>query len=328
METTPTKHRRAGWLIFLAVVLLVGWWWRVHPLALYDWVRLRGYTPPAAISALAGDDGLTADAQHIFYVNYPQLDPAAAFRPNCPKNTEKTAVLGCYKPNQRGIYLLSVNDPQLAGLTQVTAAHEMLHAAYDRLSSGERAKVNNMLESFYNSGQIDQSTKDLIDGYKQSEPGQEVNEMHSIFGTQLASLPAPLEQYYRRYFTNRAKVAAYYAAYNGVFTSRQQQVVDDDSQLKAWKSQIDNMDTQLDSQDQALNTQSAQMSALRAGRNYSAYNALVPGYNAQVNSYNSLIAQRKALADQYNQLVNERNQIALEENQLVQEISGQTPPAR
>jgi hypothetical protein len=311
----------------LIVLIVIGGVVLVKRQAVLDWWKLRGYTPPAAVVELAADDTMTPEAEHLLYVNHPDITAGQAFTSHCPAGGEKTVVLGCYVGNDTGIYIYKVTDSRLDGVEQVTAAHEMLHAAYRRLSNSERAKVDAMLTDYYEHDLTDQRIKDTIAAYKQSEPHDVVNEMHSVFGTEIPNLPAPLEQYYRQYFTDRAKVAAYTAQYQGEFTSRQAAVADYDAELSSLKSQITANEAQLSQQNAALSAQAAQMRQERASGQLDAYNSAVPGYNAAVNSYNSLLAATKDLINQYNNIVDKRNAVALEEQQLSQALSPKALPA-
>ena len=294
-----------------------------HRTQLYDWVRLRDYQPPAAIGQLAADDTMTAYAQHLFYVNHPNLTANKSFFNQQCGGKEQAIVLGCYHGDELGIYLYAVNDPQLAGVEQVTAAHEMLHAAYDRLSAQQRSSVDAMLEDYYQHDLHDQQVIDEISLYKKTEPDAVVNEMHSVFGTEIASLPAPLEAYYKRYFTNRQKIAQYAASYQAAFTSRTQQVSADDTQLAAMKNQIDADQTALLQKQQALAAQQSQLNTEKAAGQVDAYNNGVGPYNTLVNTYNDAVAALRSLVNQYNALVDQRNSIALQENQLAQAINSQ-----
>jgi hypothetical protein len=290
---------------------------------IYDWVRLQNYQPPAAISQLASDDAMTLYAQHLFYINHPDLtDDKTFFNKQCG-NKEQTIVLGCYHGNQQGIYLYSITDARLNGIEQVTAAHEMLHAVYDRLSTAERARIDQMLQDFYAHDLHDKRIQDSIDLYKKIEPNDVVNEMHSVFGTEVANLPTPLENYYKKYFGNRSKIVGYAATYQGAFTSLQTQVATDDAQLATWKPQIESMNNQVEQKQQALVTQKAQLDALRTSGNIEAYNAGIVPYNNAVYAYNALLGQLKSLINQYNTLVDQRNAIAVQENQLSQAINSQ-----
>lgn len=187
---------------------------------IYDWAKLRNYTPSIAVTNLATANSMNDKARHLFYVNHPQLvGDSNTFRADCTV-TEQTIVLGCYHPKQQGIFVYNVSDARLAGIQEVTAAHEMLHAAYDRLSSKDKESVDKMLQDFYDNDLKDQRVLDTIAAYKKSEPNDVVNEMHSVFGTEVANLPVPLEMYYKRYFDDRSKVISYSQKYEGEFTSR------------------------------------------------------------------------------------------------------------
>src|SRR5262249_5858448 len=125
--SSPIRLLRVVLLLGLLGVALYG---LAHRQGIADWWRLRGYHAPPAISAFVADDRMTGKARDLFYLNRPQLlADVAAFRQSCPLD-EESIVLGCYQGGQRGIAIFAVHDPRLDGVEQVTAAHEMLHAAY------------------------------------------------------------------------------------------------------------------------------------------------------------------------------------------------------
>ncbi|MEO6761014.1 MAG: hypothetical protein ABI220_01395 [Candidatus Saccharimonadales bacterium] len=289
--------------------------------AIHDWIKLRGYQPSTAIATLASEDTMTPAAKHLFYINKPGITNSVAFAENCPKATEKTIILGCYRSGENGIFIYNVADPRLDGVQQVTAAHEMLHAAYERLSSKDRNYVDGLLKQFYKNDLRDQRLLDTIASYRQTEPNDVLDEMHSVFGTEVSNLPPQLEVYYQRYFGNRSKVAGFAAAYQAEFTSRQKQVEQYDVQLKSLRQQVDDSRSSLTSQKAALDDKASQMGADRASGDTDAYNSLVGSYNQAVDRYNTLVGQTKDQISQYNQLVEKRNAVALEEQQLMQAIT-------
>ncbi len=315
-----------GALLF--AVIVGGVWAITHRDQIYDWVRLHGYQPPTAITRLADDDTMTPYGRHLFYINRPDLTADKSYFNQQCGGKEQAIVLGCYHSNQLGIYLYAVNDPQLTGVEQVTAAHEMLHAAYDRLNATERNSVDSMLENYYQYSLHDQQIIDEINLYKQTEPNDVVNEMHSVFGTEIADLPAPLENYYKQYFTSRQKIAQYAANYQAAFTSREQQVSADDAQLGAMKKQIDGSQTELQQKQQALATQAAQLATEKSAGQIEAYNAGIAPYNNAIGAYNAGITALRSLISRYNTLVDRRNAIAIQENQLAQAINSQAPAAQ
>ena len=275
-----------------------------------DWWRLRGYQPPAAVQQLADQTTMLPYTQHLFYLNRPSLlSSVNSFRRYCPENKD-VIVLGCYHPDQNGIYLYQVKDPELSGVTQVTAAHEVLHAVYARLSSSDRARLDQQLNDYYKHGLPDGRVKDEIKIYQKTEPNDVLDEMSCTFGTEVADLPAPLEAYYKHYFSNRSAIVAYEQQYEGVFTARQDKIKQDDQQLAAMKQQIDSQQTALQSEQDQLDTAQNQLNALLTSGRSDQYNAGASFYNSQVSVYNNKVSSLKNHINQYNQLVITRNDLA------------------
>jgi len=325
-QKEPLGLSQAGVSRVVTLVIVVIWCGLLGLAALnrqniIDWWLLRNYQAPVAVSTLATQDTLTSYARKVFYVNHPLVDDKVSFATTCPNNGgEQTIVLGCYHGNQAGIFLLSVNDPRLDGVEQVTAAHEMLHAVYDRLSSKDRTKVDAMLMDFYQHGLQDQRIKDTIAAYKKSEPHDVVNEMHSVFGTEVPTLPSQLETYYQRYFVNRAAVAGFATKYQSEFTNRKTAVSQADVELAQLKAQINASEADLPTKQAAITSEQSRLLGLKNSGNISGYNAGVPAYNRLIDSYNAEVHDLQSLVDQYNTLVGNRNAIALEQDQLVNEL--------
>ncbi|MEO8105079.1 MAG: hypothetical protein ABI602_01955 [Candidatus Saccharibacteria bacterium] len=323
----PPRNRRTGRTSFLLATLAIVLVAVFNLQAITDWLALRNYQPPAALAALAEQTTMTPEARRVFYVNHPELNSKAAFGNFCPSDQrEKTIILGCYHGNQHGIFLLDVSDPRLSGVEDVTAAHEMLHAEYDRLSSRERGRVDAMLQAYFDNDLHDQRIIDTIAAYRTSEPKDVVNEMHSVFGSEVATLPSDLAQYYQRYFTNRAAVVAYAATYQDEFTSRQTAVAQDDRQLTALKIQITNGQDGLKARQATITSTQKTLLAARDRGDSTLYNAGVPGYNAMINDYNSQVEAVRTAIESYNALVTSRNAIALEEAALASELSSSVTP--
>ena len=292
-----------------------------------DWLRLRGYTPPASIVTLANDDKMTDYSKHLFYINHPVLENKETFNMHCTESGQETAVLGCYHGDRLGIYLYDVNDPRLEGVQQVTAAHEMLHQAYDRLSPKERTRIDALTKAYYASDKINADIKEKIDSYR-SQPGAVIaNEEHSILGSEAAGLPDELETYYKQYFTDRSKVVAYAEAYRGEFTRRKELVDQYDTQLAHLKAQIDSSKADLQVRLKDLKAKEAEINDDQTQQNNAEYQADVQSYNDQVRAYNAKINATKSLIDNYNDTVTKRNNIAVEEQQLQQALDSRLTPA-
>ncbi|HSD56263.1 MAG TPA: hypothetical protein VLA92_03855 [Candidatus Saccharimonadales bacterium] len=323
------KWLRRFWPYIVLALLVAGnatvW---VQRQQIADWWKLRNYQAPADIAGLATDTTMTDYAEHLFYVNHPVLEGKQAFNNHCADKSEETSVLGCYHGNRRGIYLYAVTDERLNGVRQVTAAHEMLHQAYDRLSSNDRKHVDKLLEDFYNSGLTEQDVKTKIDSYKK-QGADTVNEMHSIFGSEVRSLPPELEAYYKKYFTDRLKIVSYSESYQAEFTRRKDLVTQYDAQLADLKSKISTNKSDLSTKLKDLKAREKEINQDVSDQNQAEYNADVQAYNALVEAYNSELAQTRSYIEQYNKIVNERNDIAVQERQLQEALDSRlTSPSQ
>jgi len=323
----PQNHsskRRLTSLIFfvgLLAALGLGWAFRQN---ISDWYRLRQYQPAADVVTLADQTTMNDKARRVFYTTHPAVTSKDEFNSHCRQGeaSEYSIVLGCYISTgglYGNMYLYDIDDQRLNGVEQVTAAHEMLHAAYDRLSSSEKQRVNHLLRATYEQlpeGRI----KDTVAQYEANNPQSVPNELHSILGTELRQLPKELEDYYRRYFTNRLAIVGFSEQYEAEFTRRDDQVAAYDARLAQMKASIEAHEREIDSRSDRLQAQREQLNRYEAQGNAGAYNSLVDDYNQGVSNYNALVQQTRAEIDEYNNLVATRNNLALEVRQLTEAI--------
>lgn len=314
---------------FVVLILTIGTgvfvWLRQDQLL--DWYAARGYQPAPAVANLVSDTTMTPLAKRLFFANRPMLQGKEAFNASCTDPSEQVAVLGCYIGNRHGIFLFDVTDERLHGIEQVTAAHEMLHQAYDRLSGSERTRINGLLQSYHDLT-ASQELKDKIASYKITEPDHLQNEMHSIFGTEASDLPAELEEYYKQYFTDRQQILAFHAKYRAEFDKRRTQIADYDTRLEALKTQIEAHKRELDQKEQDLRQRRAQLDAYLAANQVDVYNAAVPGFNAQVVAYRNLVTLTNQKVTEFNRLLAERNALAVQQQELEQAIDSTLDPAK
>jgi len=209
-----------------------------------DSVVVANFKPSQEITSISNEVQFTQKGHTLFMAAQPQLDDRTTFNKHCEKKSEQTVILGCYIGPQH-IYIYNVTDPRLSGVRQVTAAHEMLHVAYDRLSYTEKKRVNKLVEAAV--AEVQKTESDLavrLKVYDKTEPGERDNELHSILGTEAAVLPAELEQYYKQYFVNRSVVTSFADQYDKIFEDV--------------KNQQDQLVSQLDSLAQEINTLTAE----------------------------------------------------------------------
>lgn len=303
--------------LVLSTLLIVGAVWVVlNRQLVIDQIQLMGYAPTAEVTALADNTQLQQHGRNLFYASDPKVQNGADFNASCSLH-EQTIVLGCYK-SQR-IYLYNIQDQRFNGIKEVTAAHEMLHAAYERLSESERRDVDRMLKPVVD-GMTDPRILELIDLYEKTEPGEKYNEMHSILGTEYATLTPELEAYYQKYFKDRSVVVRYAGQYQAVFTDSRNKIEEYDRQLGVLKPQIDRQNETLQRLQVELQSESDQLSAYRASGQIQQYNQRVPGYNARVSEFNALVELTRSQVAQHNSIVEARNQQVAAQANLYESI--------
>jgi hypothetical protein len=309
---------RRLWPIIVLLILLsatAALWF--HREWVMDWVRLRGYEPSAAVRALAVDTRMTSYGERLFFVNHPVIEDKDSFNEHCTEASTEVAVLGCYQGDRRGIYIYHVTEDRLDGIQQVTAAHEMLHQAYDRLRGAELDRINGLLQS-YADQLTDQDIKDKLEAYHKLGTTDLLNEMHSIFGTEAADLPPALEAYYSQYFIDRKEVLALRAQYRSAFTQLTDQIESFDTQMDMLRGKIDAMRASLDDQEKTLKVERAALDSLLRQDKISEYNAAVPGFNMKVEAYRRDVAETNRFIDEHNAIMEKRNAIALERGELLE----------
>lgn len=213
--------------IALAVMLNVaviasGVWVLTNQQRIADQFAVWQFEPSSSVEKYVGEAGMSDEGKFLFYASQPTIQTNPTFNSTCSNVEENFGVLGCYFPSNKSIYLFDVTDDRLAGIEQVVAAHEMLHAAWDRTSSAERARLTPLLEAEAKRMKDDPEFSTTLEFYAKTEPGERSNELHSIIGTEFAELSPELEEHYAEYFTDRSAVVALHEKSNAVFTAQQE----------------------------------------------------------------------------------------------------------
>lgn len=319
-----TKSSKSLASIIVSVGVIAGSVYGVlHARDILDWAILRNYNPPAQVVQLADQTTMTDTARRVFYVNKPDIQDKANFKGSCSQ-AEQTIVLGCYVEN-KGIYLLGVDDPRLQGVVQVTAAHEVLHAHYDRLSGDERAKVDRMTAEYF-AGLNNDRVKKVVENYRKKDASIVPNELHSILGSEVRNLSPELEAYYGKYFKDRNAVVAFSEKYEQTFVDLESQVEAYDAQLADLRVSIDSNQQKLKDSEVRIDAEKRRLDGLLASNRTEEYNASVAGFNGLVNQHNAVIRQTQSLIEQYNRTVEVRNSLATTEAQLVEAIDANSLP--
>jgi len=274
-----------GWAAFFLCVasayLLV-----INRQAVLDQLSVWQYQPSGEIVAFAERTGMNSTGEFYFYTTHPSLLEATEFNKECDRKEESAAILGCY--NGQYIYIYNVPNKDVDGIREVTAAHEMLHAAYDRMNDDEKQKINALLEAEYVKLQSNKEFAERMAFYARTEPGERDNELHSVIGTEVADIDSTLEDHYKRYFSDRNKVVELHQKYASVFSGLQ--------------TQADTLSAQLTQLGDEIEAESI------------AYNKAITAFNQDVSSF-----ERRAKNNEFSsqaELDQERNALLARADQL------------
>lgn len=180
-----------------------------------DQITVWQFHSTSIIAGLVDRAGMNDNGKFLYLASQPVLDATQNFNNECDRIENTTSILGCYS-NYR-IFIYDVTDKKLDGVREVTASHETLHAAYSRLDSFEKDKINVLLEAEYKKLENNKDYSDRMAFYARTEPGERDNELHSVIGTEIANINPDLEKYYDNYFSDRQKVVTLNTKYSSVF---------------------------------------------------------------------------------------------------------------
>lgn len=322
------SKRRIGSLIatmlfFVAVIVAVLNVQRIQDYALY-----YQYQPSAEVASLAIDSGMSDHGTFLFYASQPALQEAAAFSQQCKKRENSTAILGCYDGYR--IYVYDIKDPRLAGVRPTTAAHEMLHAGYRRLSDKDREYVGTLVNAEYEKLKSNEDLASRMAFYDRTQPGERENELHSIIATEVRDVSPELENYYSRYFSDRTKVVSQHEQYYSLFQELQKKAELIKNELDALKENIDKQTASYTVQSGEVNSAIANFNA-RADRgeieSQAEFNRERQALITRSAELRALSANIDQLVQRYNALVVQLNGIATETDALNRSMDSQLAPA-
>jgi hypothetical protein len=326
------NHSRIGSVVSVAIsgliLLFTGWIILNHQYVFDQWM-VQNYQPPSVIASIVSRSGMSDKGRFFFYASQPAVESATDFNANCQRQEAKSAILGCYAGEK--IHIYNVSNSQLDGIKEVTASHETLHAIWQRMSDNDKQAVGALLETEYVKLN-DPALQERMAYYDRQEPGEHLNELHSIIGTEIANISPELEAHYALYFSNRSKVVALYNGYETIFNTQA-------AQSDALLAELATLKTELAADTEAYNTESASIEA-----DYTALQARIGAVDrtsaSEVNAYNAEVAAlRVRLSDlstkraviiakqtTYNTKVTQYNALIISTNELTKSMDSTLSP--
>ncbi|MCR5700092.1 MAG: hypothetical protein K6G49_01500 [Candidatus Saccharibacteria bacterium] len=312
MKNQKQKGHLLGWLGLL-VLIVVGLSIFLNREWLYDFYRGTIYRPTDEMIRIRSDLALTDRGEFLFNASQPELNEAAEFNSYCRNGASEVAVLGCYIGNS--IHVYNITDKRLAGIRELTSAHELLHANWARMSQEERIALVEPLTRVFEANQ--DLLKDELNTY---ETDQKQEELYVRAGTEIADLPEALEKHYSEIFKDQDKIVKFYNNYIGVFKTLA-------TEMEGLKTEMEAISTEIESKIAIYDQKSKELDAavddfnscarmincfgteyeFNARRTelmteqtvlqtmYDEINALVETYNEKVKIYNSDVTETEKL---------------------------------
>ena len=305
-------------MLALLVACAAIWWVYVNRQYVGDYIRFSSYQPTAEIARMAVRVGLTDAGKFRTYSAEPKIDDAEDFNQHCGAAGQEVNVLGCY--TNETIYVFNVKNAQIDGIKEVTLVHEMLHAAYARLSVGERTAIDKAIDE-YMGAHDDKALKDHMANYPTED---RYTELHSVLGTEYTGLPSPLEEHYGKLFS-RSDVVALYNSYKQKFEdieARADAIViegealarDVTEQSAAYSAALNGLEAQIRGFNDRANTSGGFGSQAE-------FNGERAALIAESNRLEAMRVEINQKIDRYNALVDELKQLELQSKELNDSIN-------
>lgn len=315
-------------IIVSLVAMMITGWLVLNRQLVVDQLSVWQYQPSSSVASLVTRTTMNDKGRFIFYASQPAIEDSQLFNQDCTRKEQSTAILGCY--DGRHIYVYNISNAQLDGIKEVTAAHEMLHAAYQRMGDSEKKQVDALLEAEYTKLKDSKDLADRVAFYARTEPGERDNELHSVIGTELASISPALEAHYAQYFTNRQTIVALHVKYDSVFTDLQVQSDALSAQLTALGATIQKDSASYNAGVAQLNQDIADFNRRAAANDFTSRSQFESIRNALMARASSLNAQRETVnanVAQYNSLRDQLSQLSVRSDSLNRSIDSSLAPA-
>lgn len=323
-------QRTLGVLVFLAV-LSVGVFAFMHRQEIQDHFRASGFDPSARTVEVMEELKLTSTGERVFLASHPTVDGSQRFNEQCAEvdHSEQGHVLGCFTGDR--IHLFDVPDERVSGIVEVTAAHEVLHAAYARLGEGERAALAERLNNAFDVLSVEHpEIAERMAVYDHLSDSAFANELHSVLGTEVQDLPEWLERHYAQWFSNRGALVDHFDAYHSVFIGLKDQADAIDAEMKALRADVEQRNVAYDEAVQQFNSDAASFRSRNENFEFSA----TPGEFERIREelemrradLQTTLDALQADIDHYNSLRDELTELSKLSSELEQQLNSDLAP--
>ena len=326
-NTNRAEKGSIGPWIFTILSIAFTVWFFFNRQYVLDIAHYWQYVPSSGIATIKKNTTMTDKGYFYFYMSQPELENAETFNKNCQRKEANSPILGCYTAHR--IYIYNVTNQKLNGIEEVTAAHETLHAIYERLGSAEIERLTPEIRAVYKRVKTPE-LEERMNYYRKNEPGEEINELYAILGTEFSDVGPTLEKQYAKYFSNRESIVRYHEKTQAIFTNLS-------NQAKMISNKTNALVDTINSETKEYNRRSADLSAQIATFNARANQS--NGFNSQAefdttrNNLLNQVADLNALRDkieaevaEYKNLRSQLEAVAAESDTLNKSIDSTLAP--
>ena len=207
------RRRRRAWvtIIVVSAVLLVGGWFLIGTGAdraviaqVGTWAGSKAL--PSDIATVADRAFLTEESRRVLSLVGASSARGDDLQRSCGAAGAggDHAVAGCY--SRAGIFVFVPADARVADVAVTILAHELLHAAFERLGAVEGVQVRSLLHAAMDRVGADDPVRQQIDWSVADHEETRDTELFAYLGSQVwpdGGFDPELEAVYARYFTDR-----------------------------------------------------------------------------------------------------------------------------
>lgn len=312
-------------VLIIVIVLLF-----VYRQNIIDQIVVSSYEPSADVKAMVENIKLTEKGMFYLEASSTEINAAESFNKNCQRKEANSIILGCYSGMRIFVYDVK-HDDRLKGVMSVTTAHELLHAAWDRLGIMDKNKITTLLYVEYNNKKTSE-LEDRMNYYTRQQPGDEVTELHSIIGTEFRDLDPELEDYYKRYFVDRELIVSQYENYSKIFADLAKRQDELKKEIDKLAESINTDTLNYNNEVANINTLSNQLFAKRSSVNLNdtnavnQFNAELKSLESRINALDSFKQKIEANHDLYEAKAKEFNSLVVTGNSLTTNLDSTLEP--
>lgn len=171
--------------------------------------------PGDEVVEMADQMHLTDEGRAIFFDTKPELLSSDELAERCAETTadnpeaDEYLIMGCYGGYDR-IAILQPENGLFASFAVTTAAHELLHAAYARLSFQDQTRLDQLTEAAVDLIPADDPVHGQIAASVGVHEQSAGTERFAYLGTQVPDLSPALEKVFSRYIDDRETIVDQY----------------------------------------------------------------------------------------------------------------------